>query len=416
MQSTAVDSASDHAASRPRHGSPKVSRPLRLALLSHLASAAAPTGAERCLAEIAVGLAGNGHAVAVVAPGPWALERALRGVGVHVETVPVRPCWLTYWEARPWPVVAAKWLRYAWPQVATGRLRRFLAEWRPDAVHVNCLPNLRGADAARRSGRGWQWQVHEILPSGARRRWWARRIAASGARVVAVSEAVAGWLREEGLGQRVTVVHNGVAIPEPAPDRGAARVALGLPVDGVLAGFVGQLAPHKGARLFVEAAMRAMHRVPGLGAVLAGGGHPADRSRLERAVAATGMVSRFHLLPPQPRGEEVIAACDLVCVPTLTPDPLPRVVMEAMAAGRPVVGSAAGGIPEMVDDGLTGLLVPPGDREAFTAALQRLASGAERCAAMGSEARRQCQERFSLDRHLDRMEALLLACSATAKP
>lgn len=396
---------------RARSGPATVSRPLRVALLSHIASALAPTGAERCLAEIAAGLAARGHAVAAVAPGPWVLAPSLRAAGVHVKIVPLRACWLTYWEPRPWPVVAAKWLRCAWPQPGARRLRRFLAEWRPDAVHVNCLPNLCGAGAARRSGRGWLWQVHEILPPGVRRRWWARRLAALGAPLVAVSEAVAGWLREEGLGDRVTVVHNGVAIPEPAPDRRVARAALGLPGEGTLVGFVGQLAPHKGAPLFVEAAARAMRDVAGLAAVLAGGGHPAHRAAVERAVAATGLASRFHLLPPQPNGEAVIAACDVVCVPTLTPDPLPRVVMEAMAAGRPVVGSAGGGIPEMVEDGSTGVLVPPGDAEALAGAVARLAGAADASAAMGAAGRARCRERFSLAGHLDRMEALLRALS-----
>lgn len=385
-------------------------------MLSHLASPRAPTGAEHSLAALATGLAGRGHTVAVVAPGRWSLEASMCAAGVEVRTVPSRACWLTYWEPRPWPVVAAKWLRYAWPQRATRRLVRELAAWRADVVHVNCLPHLRGVTAARRANAPRVWHLREILPPGPRRRWWARKLRDSGASLVAVSEAAASWVRDEGLGDRVSVVPNGIAVSEPPPDPVAARAALGLPTDAVLAGFVGQLAAHKGARLFVEAVARAMRDAPGLHAVLAGGGSPDMRARLERAVAVSDLASRFHLLPAQPSGVEVVTACDVVCVPTLTPDPLPRVVMEAMAAGRPVVGSAAGGIPEMVEDGRTGVLVPPGDRAALTAALQHLASDAGRRDAMGSEARRQCRERFSLERHLDRMEALLLAGSAAAKP
>lgn len=388
-----------------------MSRPLRVVLLSHLASPGAPTGAERCLADIAVGLTQRGHAVAVGVPGRWALAEQLKAAGVKVEIVPLRPCWLTYWEARPWPVVAAKWLRSVWPQPGSGRLRRLLAEWRPDAVHVNCLPNVRGARAARRSGCGWQWHLHEVLPPGPRRRWWARRLAAAAAPLVAVSEAVAGWLRAEGLGERVTVVHNGVAIPEREPDRALARAALALPPAAAWVGFVGQFAPHKGALLFVAAVVAAMQRVPELRAVLAGGGRPAHRAAVEQVIAASGFADRFHLLPPQPTGEVVIAACDVVCVPTLTPDPLPRTVMEAMAAGRAVVGSAAGGIPEMVENGVSGVLVPPGDEEALTAALVRLASDAQARANYGAAARLRCRAQFSLDRHLDRVEGLLAALS-----
>lgn len=385
-------------------------------MLSHLASPCSPTGAEHSLAALATGLVGRGHTVTVVVPGRWSLGAPLRAAGVEVRTIPSRACWLTYWERRPWPVVAAKWLRFAWPQGATRRLVRELAAWGSDVVHVNCLPHLRGVAAARRAGVPRVWHLREILPPGPRRRWWARKLAVSGASLVAVSDAAARWVRDEGLDDRVSVVPNGIAVPEAPPDPVAARVALGLPTDVVLAGFVGQLAPHKGMELFVAAAAQAMRDAPGLHAVLAGGGPPDTRARLERVVADTGPASHFHLLPAQPSGLEAVAACDLVCVPTLTPDPLPRTVMEAMAAGRPVVGSASGGIPEMVEEGLTGLLVPPGDKEALTAAVLRLARDARSRTAMGSQARRRCQERFSLDRHLDRMEALLLACSATAKP
>lgn len=385
-------------------------------MLSHLASRSAPTGAEHSLAALATGLVVRGHTVAVVAPGRWSLEASLRAAGVEVRTVPSRACWLTYWEPRPWPVVAAKWLRYAWPQRATRRLVRELAAWRADVVHVNCLPHLRGVTAARRANAPRVWHLREILPPGPRRRWWARKLRDSGASLVTVSEAAASWVRDEGLGDQVSVVPNGIAMSEPPLNPVAARAALGLPTDAVLAGFAGQLAAHKGARLFVEAAARAMRDAPGLHAVLAGGGPPDMRARIERVVADTGLASRFHLLPAQPSGLEVVVACDVVCVPTLTPDPLPRTVMEAMAAGRPVVGSASGGIPEMVEEGLTGHVVPPGDEEALTAALVRLARDAARRAAMGAQARRRCRELFSLETYVDRMEALLLAGSAAAKP
>ncbi|MCU0290726.1 MAG: glycosyltransferase family 4 protein [Thermoanaerobaculaceae bacterium] len=380
---------------------------LRIACLSHLASTGAPTGAERSLAELAVGLAGRGHRVLVVAPGPWVMEDELRAGGVDVACVPSRSCWLTYWEDRPWPVAAAKWVRHAWPQVATRRLTALLATWRPDVVHVNCLPHLRGAAAARRSGRPWLWHLREILPPGPRRRFFARRLAASGARLVAVSRAVAAWLEDEGLRAQVTVVHNGTEMPASPPDAAAARAALGVPPEGTCVGFVGQLLPHKGTLAFVRAAARAMAEAPGLRALLAGAGAATFRREIEVEIAGSGLPDRFVLLPPRPSGRDPLAASDLVAVPTLTPDPLPRTVMEAMALGRPVVAFPTGGIPEMVDAPHTGLLVPTGDEGRLAAAFADLARDPARRAAMGGAARERCRAHFSLDRHLDRMEELV---------
>jgi glycosyltransferase involved in cell wall biosynthesis len=335
------------------------------------------------------------------------MEDELRAGGVDVACVPSRSCWLTYWEDRPWPVAAAKWVRHAWPQVATRRLTALLATWRPDVVHVNCLPHLRGAAAARRSGRPWLWHLREILPPGPRRRFFARRLAASGARLVAVSRAVAAWLEDEGLRAQVTVVHNGTEMPASPPDAAAARAALGVPPEGTCVGFVGQLLPHKGTLAFVRAAARAMAEAPGLRALLAGAGAATFRREIEVEIAGSGLPDRFVLLPPRPSGRDPLAASDLVAVPTLTPDPLPRTVMEAMALGRPVVAFPTGGIPEMVDAPHTGLLVPTGDEGRLAAAFADLARDPARRAAMGGAARERCRAHFSLDRHLDRMEELV---------
>ena len=87
----------------------------------------------------------------------------------------------------------------------------------------------------------------------------------------------------------------------------------------------------------------------------------------------------------------------VVVVPSTNPDPLPNVVLEAMAEGRAVVGSSAGGIPEMVVDGVTGLLVPPGDVGALTSAVARILSTPSVAAAYGRAGRHRAEELFSRD-------------------
>ena len=382
-----------------------MSAPLRLALLSHHASPVAPTGAERSLALLAEGFRGRGHRVSIAVPGEWALADRVRGAGVEVATVPSRACWMTYWEPRPWPIAALKWLRWALPDGSGRRLRRWLESVSPDVVHVNCLPHVTGARAASAVGRPVVWHLREILPAGPRRRWFARVLRRDAAAVVAVSEAVAAWVRAEGLDDRLHVVPNGVAVGRSAAgSRASSREALGLPADAVVAGLFGQIVPHKGALEFVAAASRAARRVADLHAVVAGDGPAEFVARVRGAAEEAGLGARFRLLPPQPTGERLVAAADVVCLCTTTPDPFPRAVLEAMASGRAVAAFRSGGTPEMVRDGVEGRLVEPGDVGKLAEALIELSSDRALRDRMGAAGRKRAEEHFHMDRHLDRME------------
>ncbi len=375
-------------------------------MLSHLASKAAPTGAERVLAEVAVGLERRGHEVRLSVPGPWALGEKVRGLGVEVAEHPLRMCWLAQQRPQPLPMQLARWLRFAAPDRRARALRRWLAALRPDVVHVNCLPHLRGAAEAHRLGLPVCWHLHEILPPGLRRRWLAGRVRRDADRVVVVSEAAAGWLREEGLGERVRVVYNGVE-PGPSRDRDAARKAEGFEKDMVAVVFVGQLMPHKGALDLVAAVHRMAARGQRVQTVLVGGGPEAVRRCLVAAAAAGPAASAVRVLPPRPEVDRLLVAADVVVVPSRWPDPLPRVVMEAMAAARPVVATAVGGIPEMVVDGATGMLVPPEDPDALAAALTRLTGDGGLRARMGHAGRERALERFTLARQVREVERVL---------
>ena len=151
------------------------------------------------------------------------LEERLREHGVEVHTVQCKVCWLAYYEPRPWPVAVAKWVRFAWPDAGGRAMAEFLDRFKPDVVHVNCLPHLRGAERVKAAGLPVVWHIREILPPGARRRWYAARLLRYADRIVAVSEAVATWLRDEGLGEVTDVVHNGVEPSESRESRGQAR-------------------------------------------------------------------------------------------------------------------------------------------------------------------------------------------------
>jgi glycosyltransferase involved in cell wall biosynthesis len=204
------------------------------------------------------------------------------------------------------------------------------------------------------------------------------------------------------------VVHNGVDPPAELPDRTAARAALGLPEGACVIGLFSQLVVHKGALDFVAAA----HRAAGDSQacyLIAGQGPDDFVARVRRAIADGPAASRIRLVPPQSEIWSLLAAVDAVAVTTLWPDPLPRVVMEAMAAGLPVVGYRGGGVPEMVEDGETGLLCEPGDVDGLTAIFARVAADAALRERMGDAGSRRVREKFSIGRHVDQMEQVLRA-------
>jgi glycosyltransferase involved in cell wall biosynthesis len=247
---------------------------MKIALLSHLASQSAPTGAERVLELIARGLVGRGHRVAVSAPGPWAFESSLGRSGVEVKSIPIRCCWLVQADRQPAWRQLVRGARFLVPDPGVKVLDSFLSEFEPDVVHVNCLPHLRGAAAARATGRPVVWHIHEIMPPGARRRWFADRLRRHANRIVAVSEAVAQWLREEGLDASLDVIHNGVEVPDRLPHRESARDLFRLPAEAPVFGLFSQLVPHKGAIDFVRAAHQMAEKTPETWFLVGGHGPP----------------------------------------------------------------------------------------------------------------------------------------------
>ena len=386
---------------------------MKVALLSHLASVDAPTGAERSLALLANGLVKRGHQVAMAAPGSWSMGAELEAAGIEVTTIPVRSCWLVqYGHQPPWRQ-AARVARYALPDRGYRDLRSWLGALDPDVVHVNCLPHLRGAAAARSLGLPVVWHIREILPPGRRRRWFAGRLRSDATKIVAVSEAVAGWLREEGLGELVEVIHNGVSPPSDGVDREAVRGRFDLPSDSVVVGLFSQLVEHKGSLDFVRAAHFAAAKDPDLRFLIAGSGPPAFVKRVRAEIAAGPAAERIRLIPPQDEIWPLLAAVDVVALTTRWPDPLPRVVMEAMAAALPVVAYDGGGVAEMVAAGETGIVLPSGDVEGLGAAMLELAGDEELRRRFGDAGCRRAGLLFSVDEHVERMERALFSAAAS---
>jgi glycosyltransferase involved in cell wall biosynthesis len=227
-------------------------------------------------------------------------------------------------------------------------------------------------------------------------------------RVIANSQSTAAAFVESGGRTATTVVHNGI---DPAPfdavdrdARDALRRSLGLNGEP-LVGVFSRLAPWKGQHVLIDA----IAALPGVHAVVVGDALFADdetyAAALHRQCAARGVSDRVHFVGFQDEVAPWMRAVDVVAHTSTAPEPFGRVVVEGMLAGRPVVASAAGGVLEIIENGVTGCLVRPGNADHLALVLGDLLSGdASLLARRGSE---QARTAFSVDAVTSRVQAVI---------
>ncbi len=202
--------------------------------------------------------------------------------------------------------------------------------------------------------------------------------------VVAVSEYVAERQRTAGRvpAGRIHVVPNPVSVPEAVRPTAEARASLGLAPGRRLVAAAGRLTPEKGFADLIAAA----DALPPDVDVLVFGDGP-ERARLEAQRAALRTGARVQLAGHRPDAADCVAAADVCVVPSRWEEAFCLAAAEPLARGRPLVATRVGAIPELVRDGVTGLLVPPADPRALAGAIQRLLDAPELATALGQSGR-----------------------------
>ena len=236
-------------------------------------------------------------------------------------------------------------------------------------------------------------------------------------RVIAVAEGQARYLRErEGVpADKLVVVRNGIDLADfaPTPERQAAgaraRAELLAGAPGPLLGVVAALRPEKGHEVLFAALPALLRRRPGLVVACVGDG-PA-RAAVAAAAGAAGVADCVRMLGARSDIPALLQAFDLVVLPSHPAvETLPLSLIEAMAAGRAVVATRVGSVDELVQDGVTGRLVPPADPAALAAALEELLADPARRAVCEAAGRARAAG-FTLDATVARTAALLTGCA-----
>jgi glycosyltransferase involved in cell wall biosynthesis len=297
-------------------------------------------------------------------------------------------------------------------------MRRHIRAVRPDVVHTHLgTADLIGGVASRSLGVPAVSTIHAVPQrhagvERAKDALFALSRRCCTARVITVSErARRAYLEQSwGMGERVVRIHNGVDIAAAPGSGSAVRRELGIRTDDLLVGMVSALRPEKGHDVAIEAIERLRDRFPQLRMLIVGQG--AYAAELARLVAPLG--DSVVLTGRRTDVTHVFDALD-VCLHPSRQDAFPTTLIEALATSVPVLATAVGGIPEIIDDGQTGVLVPaPPSAAALADALGELLVDSSRRRALAAAGRNAYMQHFTAGPWVERTRALYDAVLAEA--
>jgi len=298
--------------------------------------------------------------------------------------------------------------RFKYDPLAWWPLFRALRQERIDVLHTHAFgPNAWGSLIGRLAGvpvviaheHNWAFTGRALRPV-IDRQLIAR---CSDAMIVVSREARRRMIEIERIPpERLVLLPNGVQALAPGDGR-ALRAELGIDSDEPVVGTVCIIRSEKALDVLLHSAARLREDFPGLRVLIAGDGP--DRARVEAVAERLGLSNRVDMTGARTDVPDVLAAID-VAVICSDYEGSPRSILEFMDAGKPIVATAVGGIPEVIDDGVHGVLVPPRDEAALAAAVRRLLRDPHCAGEMGVRARDRCRRELSLDRTVESLQAL----------
>ena len=355
-------------------------------------------GAEVCLLTLIKYLDKNFFEPVVVFPTPGPLRKQIEQLGVRTYITPLE-----------WWVRAEREFAYKGNPLSrrVQALARIIEREKPHIVHTNTSVIWEGALAAQLRGVPHLWHIHEILEVHPVLRTLFplptvhQIMDELSQRVVAVSEAALNGLVQDITASKLTVISNGIDTAKfkttGNENHGSSlREELNLPADAILAITVGSLVAEKGHdNLLMAASLVGKRHVP-VHFILVGGGTPPAVWALKKKIKELRLEHSVHYLGFRRDVPRLVKSCDFLVLPSHT-DAFPLAVLEAMAAGKPVIATASGGAAEMIANGESGFLVPVANPHRLCDKILEIAADVEMRKRMGTSAFQRFNENFTAE-------------------
>ena len=364
-------------------------------------------GADKVLLELIKGLDSKEFEAHVILPNDGVLVEALRQVGAKVSVLDYPILRRKYFNPKGIADYIRSYNFYA-KQIAL-----YAREHSIEMVHNNTAAVLEGIYLKRKLKLPLIWHVHEIIVKPKAISDFINMLMGRYAdKIVTVSQAVANHIKQSPFikDSQVEVIYNGVdnAVYYPM-DASSIREKFDIAQDALVIGMIGRVNAIKGQNDFIEAVELLLEKNEQAVAFLAGGVFPGEEWRLEeldKRIASSSVVSQIHRIDYYDKTSELYNMFDIFVLPSIKPDSLPTVVLEAMACSKPVVGYNNGGIAEMVVDDKSGCLVKPNRPQELSNAISLLLDSSEKREKFGRVGYQRQKELFSLESYIKNFSEL----------
>lgn len=364
-------------------------------------------GADKILLEIVTGIDKEQFRPIVVLPSEGILAEEMRKVNIEVHIIDYPILRRKYFNPRGIIQYVSQY------KIKSAEIFKLVQEQKIDIIHINTAAVLEGIYLKRKLKAKLLWHIHEIiLRPKAINYFLSFLIGKYADEIMVVSKAVKKHLVDTKLvkEKKVTVLYNGVELNTLKElDYDYLFKEFKLDENTIRIGMVGRINAWKGQSDFLTAVSPVLADNMAARAFIVGGVFEGEEWRKDKLISEINESSQkdqIYLCDFRTDTQQIFQFFDIFVLPSTNPDPLPTVVLEAMAAGKPVVGYAHGGITEMVVDGENGTLVVPKSTQALTYAIKELVDNSKKRLNYGEQSLKRQQELYSVNVFISNIESI----------
>ena len=355
-------------------------------------------GADKVMLDLIKRLDKSKYTAYVILPTNGVLVDALKNEGINVTVMPYPIMRRKYFN----PIGIIKY--FGGLNKYTKKITKLAKQWNIDVIHTNTAATLEGSFVSRKLKIPQLWSIHEIIVKPAiMYKFTSKLIAKYSSITITDSSAVKEHLEKSGCFRKdaVKVIYNGVDDKRFTPESDCSYLydEWNIPRNAPIIGMMGRVNSWKGQADFLKAANILMKRHPDLYTVFVGAAFEGEEWRekeLADSIEASPYKDRIINKGYRTDSQGIYKLYDVFVLPSTNPDPLPTVVLEAMATGKPVVGYRHGGVCEMVKEGYNGLLAEVRNPEDLADKIDVLLKDKDLRKKMGNNSRKRLLENFSI--------------------